>query len=379
VRRANGEGSIFKEASGRYRIAITVLQDGKRKRITRTAWKHAAAVEILKKLRTEFRPSDSGVVTIDDLMTKWMDLKCRPLKSDDGKPLESSRPGCAENTLAIRETALKKYIRPYVGSRKLADFTALDLEGWGERLRKDGVKPGAIKAAWNTMRVAFTYAHKLRIISDSPFHVVKCPKYSAKKMQPFTTDEVKKILAYTKGTRWHVVMVLAFYTGMRQGEIIGLRWDRVNLQDGYLVVDSQFTEIRGRNHKRPPKTSTGNRTIPLAKGVLDALRDHKAIMLKEGLAAHEYVCPASNGSILLRSNFWSLVWKPMLDVLKIQHRGMHNTRHTFASLAIAGGMNVAEAAKILGHKNHATTWNTYTHAMPSEQEQTVKKIGLLYG
>lgn len=375
ARRGNGEGSVFKEPSGRYRAAITVMVNGKRKRITATAWKQAEAIAKLRELRTQYNPAlDANKVhTVADLINRWMDKHCRA-PADNPSAIRVAR-----STLDSRERVIRIHVLPRIGSFLLKNFSALDVEDFNTQLEKAKAGGSTCKGIWDVCRSAFKYGMKMSMVTSNPFMVVQCRKHSPKKMSPFTADEVNTLLEATAGTRNHAMLVAMFYMGMRQGEVFGLRWDRVNMQERYLIIDQQAVEVAGKTVIGKPKTMSSVRRLLMPDVVVEALRDHKAILMKEGNAGNPLVFPGIRGNPHSRSYFWADIWKPLLDHCGIEHRGAHNTRHTFASIALAAGHDSAVVSKILGHKTISTTLNIYAHAIPAKEDATVNKMQSLFG
>lgn len=373
-KRANGEGTIFKEKSGRYRIAITVPFGSKTKRVTATAWKHSVAVATLDRLRRGKHRAITGeqIRTVGDLLQRWMNATTRP---NPGTGKEKVSP----STLDGRERDLRLHVIPYIGKKLIIKFTSTDAEDFFESLESAGTGGRAKQAAISSCSAAFKYGVKHSIIESNPFSLADRPTHDAKKMWPFSADEVASILAATTETRLHAILAMAFYMGMRQGELFGLRWDRVNFHDAYLIVDQQAAETAGRIRIKKPKTASSIRKLELPPSVVKSIGLHRAIQMREGFAGSDLVFPSTKGTIQSRTNWWSCQWKPLLDHLAIEHRGAHNTRHTFATISLANGVDIAVVSKILGHKKISTTYNTYCHAIPATESVAVKKIEQMYG
>lgn len=366
-RRANGEGSIFKEKSGRYRIAVSVWVDGKRKQVTRTAWKHADAVAILKMLCNDKsnHSLSNDRLTFGVFLTRWLDDVVVHQRS--------------LNTHNSYMRTCNRYLIPRLGSVKLSALSPMQVQSFLGDLQRENAGPSSREAAYRIGKTACSHAVNLGLMRSNPFAKVEKPKYVAETIRPFTLQQARLILSETRGTKFHVVYALAFYCGMRQGEIFGLQWDRLNWADGQIRIDQQLLDVEGRTSLARPKTAGSVRTIEMTSDCQRALKEHQAIMMKLGHASSKLLVVAPKGGHLSRANFTRTVWKPLLEHLAIEYRGLHHARHTYATLALGAGVPIATVAKNLGHSKVTTTLNTYSHAIKSHEIDSVNKIQKLFG
>lgn len=321
-KRANGEGCISREKSGRYRVSISVEVGGVRKRLTRTAWKHADAVAILSKLRVESSGeslNDPDKLTVAGFLKKWLaDVVQQTL---------------AENTHDSYRRAIEKHINPHVGRVSLAKFSAVHVQNMLATMSRDEVGSRTRQNTFAVLKAAMVNAETLRLIRENPCRLLKRPKHQRKDIRPFTLAEARLILSETVGDRWHAAFVIALTAGLRPGEILGLEWDAVDLKASQLRIEKQAVEIRGAPKLASPKTKSSIRTADITQQTVDALRDHRAILLKEGHAAGSLVFPAPEGGIESRGNFRTRVWQPLLLRLALEARGFHHSRHSPWGLA----------------------------------------------
>lgn len=378
-RRANGEGSIFKEKTGRYRIAISVWKEGKRKQVTRTAWKHADALAILKEMRREADANSlsSERIDVEAFINRWLDNVIRSHR--------------APNTASNYELTCKKYLIPRLGSIQLKRLSPLQIESMFADLEREKAGGSARQAIHRIGCSALNHAVSLGLVEVNPFSKIRRPKHEQRKMRPFSLYECNRIIQATErteagdgeepiaGGRYGAFFRLAFTTGMRLGELFGLRWDHINLTDGYLVIDQQLINTRGRSRISRPKTKSANRKISLTQEAVASLLRHKAIMMKCGFAGSQLVFLSPLGKMENFSNFHRRVWKPLLSHLVIEHRGIHNSRHAFATISLEAGIPLPVISRQIGHASPSTTLNTYIHAIESHEKESVKKIGKLFG
>ncbi len=379
-KRANGEGSIYKTKDrigkngkvlpGRWKGSVTVgMAAGKQERIYRTGKTRASVMAKLDKLRDELKLGLSGrIIGVesfgDFLMNSW---------------LEHVKAHRSPNTEALYRTAATLYVIPRLGGHPIPKITASILQAFVDRMITDKVPPRMRQVSYAVAQRTLRYAMKLNKIGADPTTAVEKPSHDADEIYPFDAAQAATIIKETKGTRWHALYVLALTCGMRIGELLGLPWSSVDFTERQIRVSQQASQTRGAVNIRKPKTKTSVRTIDLPQIAYQALRDHQAIMMKEGHAGHELVFPAPEGGMIQRTNFAARVWNKLIARLKFEARGFHHTRHTYATLALMAGVPVHVVAKVMGHSKPSTTLNTYGHVLKGQQSQSTDAIGRIFG
>lgn len=367
-RRANGEGCIYEQADGKWRVLVSMMVGGKRKRVTRIATRKADAVEMLVRLRQEAKNSGfqaSGRLTVAGYLAKWL---------DDCVAHES-----AANTLASYRNAVEKHLVPRIGDILLKDLNSLHVQNVMAAMVNEEIGGATRKNAHVVLKIAMKRALSFGLIPSNPCANIRRPRHSAKEGQPFTLAESKKLIEKTKGTRFHALMILAFTTGMRQGELLGLEWSKIDFARKTVRIDQQSVEISGKITLSKPKTASSIRTIQLTDYAITALREWKAASMRGGMTVSRMVFPNSDGGVQSRGNFRVRFWNPLLESLGLAHRGFHQVRHTCGSLAIGDGVPITVISKQLGHANVTTTMDIYAHAMETHQAESVLKMDRMFG
>jgi integrase len=368
MRRANGEGSVYRLKDGRWRVSVSVRVAGKLHRISRTRRKRADCVALLDELRGKIGQSNS-VRAASGTLAAYL----------DGWLANTVQPHLAANTFDSYERAVRLHVKPRLGTAKLAKLSPLHIEEFKAAMKADAVGPRAAQAAFQALRAALAHAvYPLRILPMNPCDGLKPPSHAKRKMRPFEASEMRLILEDTHRTRWHALYAVAFGCGLRIGELLGLEWDDVDWHANTITVNRQLLEKSGRMKLGKPKTRSSVRTIQLPANVKTALREHRALQSNKGLADCPIVFPTKSGKHLARSNFQHDEWTLRLARCGLGHRPFHNTRHTFATLTLLAGVPVAVVAKVLGHSSPAITYSVYSHTVPSMDSAAANAMERLF-
>ena len=232
------------------------------------------------------------------------------------------------------------------------------------------------------IRSALARAERQGIIGYSPCRRVDLPRSKRPEISPLKVDEATRFLTVARTDRLAALWTLALHTGLRQGELLGLRWQDVDLTRGTLTVAQTLQVIEGTIEHGRGKSDAARRTVPIHPAALETLRQWRARQAEERLR----VGPAWTDSGLV---FTSRVGTPLfprnvsrrfhqlLDAANIDRRGMHTTRHTTASLLLAANEHPKVVQELLGHSQISLTLDTYSHVMPGMREAATAKLARL--
>ncbi len=171
--------------------------------------------------------------------------------------------------------------------------------------------------------------------------------------------------------------VVALSTGMRQGELFGLRWSDIEFDPGCITVRRSLDETRGTFMVKETKTK-GARRIDLPPHAVAVLQAHRKAMLAEGHIDAPVFC-APGGNWLRKSNVCRRDFVPAMKRAGVPVIRFHDMRHTHASLLLQAGVNVKVVAERLGHSSPTVTMNTYAHVLPTMQKAAVEQFAKLFG
>lgn len=377
-RRGNGEGCISKEKSGRYRIMLTWMHAGKQQRRQRTCWKYADAQAILEEMKADRLVGCIAPTNIKDVAEyfEWW--------------LKDGILDLQETTRESYGDAVKNHIKPGLGAIPFRRIQPAKIVTWVAEMERNKIGSRTRQNAFKVASAAFETAVMLGMLPVNPCQRVATPKHVPKEMRPFTLSEAASLMKKTEGTRWHALTVLALTTGLRIGELLGLEWSKINWKDRSIRIDQQAIEIKGRVVLKAPKTASSIRYVEMTPKTVAALKAHQVLLAKESKArdpatiaigepVKDFVFPAPGGGVSNRGNVRNRFWNPLLLSLGLPHRGIHNTRHTYATHALLAGVAVLVVSKVLGHSKPSVTLDIYGHVLQDAESRATETITKLFG
>jgi len=360
-------------------------EDGKRKRVIKQGFKtkkeaEKFAVEVLaKKNRGYIAPTESNVI-FKDFINKWFE--------------EHKTNTLGINTRANYKSRIETHIIPKLGSYKLSKITNIMIQDFYNGLINEGLKPSSVKKIMETLNNCFKYAKKNKLIYVIPTDIEKI-KAEKPKIEFWTKEEIDYFLDEIKGTYLYDPIFIEVLTGLRIGELCGLKWKDINFEDGYLTVNSQV--IIDKIEKKLVisdilKTDRSFRRISLPTILLDHLQ---AIKGKKN--DNDFVIPNREGSMCnprnLSMEFTKKIQKykdsiedkkaakPDKDwsnYMQLKQITFHALRHTHATLLIYNGENIKVVSERLGHKDINTTLDTYAHVMSEMRDNTAALLDNIF-
>ena len=232
-RRGHGEGSIYQAKSDGRWVAALILPNGKRKYLYAKTRK-----EVADKLKAAMKDLDAGVdlgagrLTVAQYLDKWL--------------AASVKPSVKVKTYEGYESIARVRVVPRIGRKQLANVTPLDLQGLYADLADDGLSARSVHHTHRVLHRAFVQAMRWGLLSRNPCDGVTAPKATRAEMRVLTPEQVNTFLAATHEHPAHALYALAVTTGMRQGELLGLRWHDVELDAGRLAVRQALQRQRGK-------------------------------------------------------------------------------------------------------------------------------------
>ena len=366
-KRKNGEGTVRLRKDGRWEGRVVIGYDDKGNPKTKSVLAHTKGecVERLEKLKEECGRTAEKLKP-DMPFGEWIDFWYKYFSSPKLRP----------TTQATYENRIYGHIIPSVGKIPLSKLTQNDLQQFYAKLKRTGRKVNVelkgtgvsdrmVRSCHALCRSSLEKAVEEGLITRNPSIGCKLPPKKNGEMKVLTQNEIVRLLnqAYDEG--YYEMFLLELTTGMRRGEILGLKWRDLNLETGELNIKRQLT-TKGIS---VPKTKSSIRTILLPPDMLDLLREMKKT------AKYDWIFPSPvkegeprNPTAITKR------FRIMLERAHCKHVRFHDLRHTFATMALENGMDVKTLSAMIGHVSSETTLNIYSHVTDTMRAQAAVKI-----
>ena len=291
--------------------------------------------------------------------------------------LESIRPNIRPKTRESYGSTLRVHVVPRVGHIRLAKLTPLHLQRLYADLIGEGISPTSVHVYHRCVHTMLERAVRLGLVTRNVAQLVDPPRQVRRELPMVTPEQARTFLEVARGHRMEGLFVLAITTGARQGELLGLTWDNVDLDQGEIEIRRALQKVDGEFVLVEPKTNKSIRTVALTRMAVDSLRRHKVRQAEEslrlGLTWHNsfnLVFCTSVGTPLDKTNVTKRQLRPLLKRASLPARlRFHDLRHIAASLALGQGIPIPVVSEMLGHTDSATTLRVYAHAIPGAQRQ----------
>jgi integrase len=367
-RNPNGAGTITKRKDGRYQAAVYVLQpDGTRAR--KFAYGKTWA-ECDAKRRDLLDKVDQGVpvptksAKLSEWLPYWLDNIIQPRRK--------------RTTYAKYEVHVRLYLVPMLGSKRLESLSVADVRRFLVQLEKKTTAATA-KESHRVLRTALTAACREELVTRNVATLVEPPSVDARDLSPWSLDETLDFLAAARTDPLYAAFVLAIALGFRRGEIVGLRWENLDLDNREIRVRTQRQRVRGEVYEDDPKGRRRKQTLPLPAICIAPLRWQRlrqaAQRERAGADWQEtgYVFTTRTGQPIEPRNLYRSFTR-VADSAGIRVIRLHDARHGCATLLTAAGVAPRVVMEILGHSQIAVTMNVYTHVVQDTQREAVSHM-----
>ncbi|WP_423189461.1 tyrosine-type recombinase/integrase [Alkalibacterium sp. f15] len=368
------KGSVRKRGTRWYYFFDAAPIDGKRRVIERAGGRtKAEALEALRKALNEYDKSGSIVdesnLSVHDYFEYWFeDYVMRNLKY---------------NTQENYRNILKKHIYPYIGGYRLRSIQPSAVQKVIDSNFEKGLSKKTLSIIKTVLNGAFRRAvFPYQYVKQDPTRFITMPKYDERSQ---TTKEDLKIIKVSdfkkmkdvvgQSSPFYIPMMIAFYTGLRRGEVCGLRWSDFDYEEQSLTVERIIIMKKKEVEVGTPKTQSSYRTIGIGDELATVLRQHRKRQLENKLfygqhyTDSEYICTKENGHLVTPN---SIKWHAEKTKKEMGiDFNFHSFRHTHASLLLESGAKIKAIQERLGHSRISTTMDTYSHITKKTRKETV--------
>jgi integrase len=371
------EGTVFKKVN-RTTGAVTYVASleigrtatGNRIRPTKSAKTYNEAQKLLRDMIAKHENGQLAVKkgdTVESLGLYWArEIKARQVR---------------QSTATDYEARLRRDVFPYLGRKRIQDLSGRDVERWMNTLYVQGKSVSTINGARRVLFQLCKYASRQELMMFNPVSKTDPLKQDPKKsnvQEHWDREEAKRALESSVGTPLDLFVHLAIFTGMRRGEVLGLKWSDIDLNEGTLSVERTLKEERiltpegiGSTHlvTGDPKTVSGFRKLAIQGPLVNAFIRHKEsqVALKasagEAWVETDFVLTSSVGTPWNPSNL-STRFRKFLKDNNLRRIRIHDMRHTAAHLSLEGDVRLEAVSQALGHSRIEITKNTYARKVP---------------
>ena len=420
-RRGRGEGSISRRKDGRWmgRIDLGWL-NGKRR--TKTIYGRTRKEVSIRMATVANAARDGSLImnerqTVGQFLSRWSE--------------DVARTRVRPRTLATYTAAIERHIVPQIGRVPLSKLTPQNVQTWLRVLEDAGVSANRRRYARVVLRMGLNTAMRWHLVTRNVATLVDPPRVVGREIQPLTPEQARTFLKATEGHPLEAFFTVALACGLRLGEALGLRWTDVNLESGTVKVERAVQRFGGDAAKRrpllaerkrllaqlrreegqppltseeliaarrrllelrkelgavktsiqvvEPKSARSKRTVALPATAIRALNRHRVRQLEARMAAGQrwrdlgFVFTTPNGTTLDPRNV-TRAFKAVLASHNLPAIRIHDLRHSCATLMLAQGVSARVVMETLGHSQISLTLNTYSHVLPTMQEDAASKM-----
>jgi len=275
-----------------------------------------------------------------------------------------------EKSKNVRHSTFKAYqssfkrIKTHFKGQTVKQVKPIHIKNFLENIAEDSRAKTLLSRVRFLLKEVFDLSILNEDIVSNPVNVVKSPKthHEPKRQEPFNLDEIDLILSIAKG-QYKNFLGISFFTGMRSGEILALRWDDIDFKTDTISINKTLSKgVIGKT-----KTHSSNRDIEM---LAKARQYFEAQRLRTGLS-NGFVFTKEDGSHYANNSLFYNTYREILDKANLKRRSLHNTRHTFASIMLNNNIEPMWVSSTLGHRDLSITLKVYTHYIPKKEKMVI--------
>lgn len=375
TRSASGSGTIRKRSDGRWEGRYTVGFDPKTGKQIQKSIYGKTQKEVRQKLSKITTEIDEGTYLepSKEALAHWLDVWLKTYVAHAVKPY----------TVDSYTRTCERHIKPMLGRIALSELTALQIQQfYNHLLVEKELSPKTIKNIHGVLHRALQQAVKLGMLRFNPSDLCDLPKVTKKEVRPLEEDEIVQFLDAIRDHRFGLLFQITLFTGMRQGEVLGLTWDCVDFNANTIFVKQQLQKTKkvGGVYTLVPTKSGRSRMVVVAPTVMELLKTQKARQQQLQLQAG----PAWD-------NPWNLVFtnelgghlchvtvykhfKDVVKELELDEERFHDLRHSYAVVSLESGDDIKTVQMNLGHATASFTLDVYGHVSQRMKQQSADRM-----
>jgi len=365
AKRANGEGTIFKRKDGRWCASVS-LDFGKRKYIYgKTREEVGRKLTVAQKAKQDGLPLPAERQTVEQYLKHW---------------LESVKPSLRPSTHLRYEQLVRLHALPYLGKLPITRLKPDHLQRlYADRLGS-GQAPASVRQLHAVLHRAFRQATRWGLVGRNVVDLVSAPRVARSDMQALTPQQARALLDAAAGDRLEALYTVALSTGMRQGELLALRWRDVDLEARSIGVRNTLQRTADGHMLGDPKTARSRRHVRLTATAIQALKRHRIMQNEERLRVGvawqnlDFVFSDEVGGFIKEWNLRKQSFLPLLKRAGLPIIRFHDLRHTAATLMMGQGVHPKIVSEMLGHSQVSITLDLYSHVTPTMQETATEAL-----
>ncbi len=283
------------------------------------------------------------------------------------------------------EEIVRLHVVPALGRLRLTDVRPAHILTAEREWRELGLSPYTVLKHHRLVREAFQHAVRWQLLVVNPADAVTPPRPERREMLALDRDQAAALLEAAAGSEFEAPILTALYSGLRVGELLGLRWRDVDLTSGQLHVQQAAQPVKGGGVTyAPPKTHRSRRAVSVPAPVSEALQRHRATQTMARLAAGpawqdgDLVFAGRQGGPMSRTRL-RLAFQGLLAAAALPRIRLHDLRHTMATLMLAQGEHPKIVSERLGHATVGITLDTYSHVLPGLQAAAADRLAVALG
>lgn len=363
-KRGNHEGSVHRLPNSHWRGLVS--HDGHR--LSKVFSTQRECIEWVRKNRNQVSDGmsyASTLLTLSEYLDGWLINK------------KATR---RYATWIHYDLLVRRFINPELGGVKLKDLRADHIQGLVNRLLKSGTGIFTVRKIHDVLKCALNQAVKQDVILRNPANLVDPPPKPHREMAILSESQLSQLLVAARDHRLEALFHLAITTGIRESEVLALKWSDLDWRKGSLKVERQLERSHGKGIQfSTPKTAFGKRSIKLGRKTIEILRRHYEHQQTERIAAgetwkeYDLIFPSSVGTPIQQHSLWR-GYKNLLKQAGLPPFRFHDLRHTSASLMLNHDVPVIIVSRRLGHARASITSDVYGHLMPNMQDEAAEMI-----